>query len=152
VNYFSKLMKSRIDGGTLNLILSRKVFPQLPWKRLNSYSPFSTSSITRSEMFMPQTEIIFVRQSCCRIDGQPPDWILGTKVSYQLLWKQMNSKMFIAQTEIFFRMQSPCRIDVRTLSWILSRKAFPQLNSLEKVWKTTLLFPHHLFPRGPRLK
>jgi hypothetical protein len=39
----------------------------------NSYPSFSTSSITRSEMFMPQTEIIFVRQSCFRIDGQLPD-------------------------------------------------------------------------------
>jgi hypothetical protein len=38
-----------------------------------SYPSFSTSSITRSEMFMPQTEIIFVRQSCFRIDGQLPD-------------------------------------------------------------------------------
>jgi hypothetical protein len=81
----------RIDGRTLNWILSRKVVLQLSWKRLNSYPSFSTSSITRSEMFIPKTKKIFGRQSCFRIDGQPPDWILSTKVSSQLLWKRINS-------------------------------------------------------------
>jgi hypothetical protein len=56
-----------------------KVSLQLPRKRPNSSPSFSAFSITQSEMFMPMTEIFFLVQTPCRIDGRPLDWIFLNK-------------------------------------------------------------------------
>jgi hypothetical protein len=48
------------------------------------------NSITRSEMFMPQTNIFFWMHSPCGIDGWPWDWILRPNFSPQLPWKRPN--------------------------------------------------------------
>jgi hypothetical protein len=51
---------------------------------------FSGNHISRSEMFMPQTEIFFEMQSLYKIEGWPPNRILSTTVSPQLSTKRPN--------------------------------------------------------------
>jgi hypothetical protein len=87
---------------------------------------------------MPQTKKNLVMQSCCRIDVQPPDWILSSKVSPQLLWKRLNSKPSFSETLITHskmfmpQTQFPCRIDGRPPDWILSTTTTSKL-----LWKRT---------------
>jgi hypothetical protein len=85
-------LKSRLskNGEWLGLAIVRKK-PDLTHFYL---WPRSKIVLFRCKMFMSQTELCFLMQTPCRMDGQPPNWILSTTVSHELYKKRRNWNPF----------------------------------------------------------